>query len=218
VGARSRIKISEERNGERHTLQDTLHELDTELATEGERLAALSPLERDTLTSLRRIIRAVSLYNRQLLKGYGLSAPQLTCLRHLGRHGQRTAGQLARGIAVSQATVTGIVDRLERGGLVARRRSEVDRRIVIVELTPRGREVATSVPQPLQERFVRGLSEVSEFRRQRIDAALKDIVGLMEATRVDAAPVLASGVSIDEDEELTHLDPAPLSALDREAG
>jgi DNA-binding MarR family transcriptional regulator len=194
-----------------------------ELITHAERLEALSPLERDTLTSLRRIIRAVSLYNRQLLKSYGLSAPQLTCLRHLGRQGERTAGQIARGIAVSQATVTGIVDRLEKSGLVGRRRSEKDRRIVHVELTARGREVATSVPLPLQERFVRGLSEVSEFRRQRIDAALKDIVNLMEATRVDASPLLASGVSIDEDELLQPAEtvlpqPAVEPQLAREAG
>ena len=177
-----------------------LNELAIEMTTEEECLEALSLLERETLTSLRRIIRAVSLYNRQLLKSYGLTAPQLTCLRHLGRHGERTAGEIARGIAVSQATVTGILTRLERDGLIARRRGEKDRRKVLVVLTAKGREVATSVPLPLQERFVRGLSEISEFRRQRIRAALGDIVGLMEATRVGAAPVLSSGVSIEEDE------------------
>lgn len=177
-----------------------LNDLAIETTTERERLEALSVLERETLTSLRRIIRAVSLYNRQLLKGYGLTAPQLTCLRHLGRHGERTAGQIARGIAVSQATVTGILTRLEREELIARRRGEKDRRKVLVALTDKGREVATSVPLPLQERFVRGLSEISDFRRQRIRAALGDIVGLMEATRVDAAPVLSSGASIEEDE------------------
>lgn len=158
----------------------------------------LSTFERDILTSLRRIIRAVSLYSRQLLSRYELTAPQLTCLRHLLRHGPRAAGDLARGVSLSQATVTGILDRLERGGLVERRRSTVDRRRVEVFLTDAGRELATSVPQPLQERFARRLAQLPERRRKRIDRVLKEIVELMEATQVDAAPVLATEASMDE--------------------
>lgn len=156
----------------------------------------LTSFEQDILTSLRRIIRAVSLYSRQLLLHYNLTAPQLACLRHLIRHGPRSAGELAAGISLSQATVSGILDRLEKKGLVERHRSEEDRRRVVVALTTAGRELATSVPLPLQERFARRLARLPESRRQHIDSALKEVVELMEATRVDAAPVLASEPSI----------------------
>lgn len=158
----------------------------------------LTSFEQDILTSLRRIIRAVSLYSRQLLLRYDLTAPQLTCLRHLIRQGPRSAGELAAGISLSQATITGILDRLERKGLVERQRSREDRRRVLVALTPAGRDLATSVPLPLQERFARRLARLPESRRQHIDSALKEVVDLMEATRVDAAPVLASESSMAE--------------------
>jgi DNA-binding MarR family transcriptional regulator len=161
----------------------------------------LTSFEQEILTSLRRIVRAVSLYSRQLLIRYDLTAPQLTCLRHLVRHGSRGAGELAAGISLSQPTVTGILDRLERKGLVERRRSAADRRRVAVALTPAGRELATSVPMPLQERFARGLARLPESRRQHIDSALKEVVELMEATRVDAAPVLAGEPSMSEEPE-----------------
>lgn len=161
----------------------------------------LTSFEQDILTSLRRIIRAVSLYSRQLLLRYDLTAPQLTCLRHLIRHGPRSAGGLAAGISLSQATLSGILARLEKKGLVERHRGEQDRRRVVVALTPAGRELATSVPQPLQERFARRLAQLPESRRQRIDSALKEVVELMEATRVDAAPVLAPEASMDEEPE-----------------
>lgn len=161
----------------------------------------LTSFEQEILTSLRRIIRAVSLYSRQLLIRHDLTAPQLTCLRHLLRHGSRSAGELAAGISLSQPTVTGILDRLERKGLVERRRSAEDRRRVVVALTPAGRELATSVPMPLQERFARGLALLPESRRQHIDSALKEVVELMEATRVDAAPVLAAEASMSDEAE-----------------
>lgn len=163
----------------------------------------LTSFEQDIIASLRRIIRAVSLYSRQLLRQHNLTAPQLTCLRHLMRHGARSAGELAAGISLSQATVSGILDRLEKRRLVERRRSAEDRRRVVVALTPEGRELATSVPLPLQERFARRLAQLPEDRRQRIDSVLKEIVDLMEATRVEAAPVLAPELSMSE---LPHTD------------
>lgn len=170
----------------------------------------LTSFEQDILTSLRRIIRAVSLYSRQLLVRHNLTAPQLACLRHLIRHGPRSAGELAAGISLSQATVTGILDRLEKKGLVERHRSEEDRRRVVVALTPAGRELATSVPLPLQERFARRLARLPESRRQHIDSALREVVELMEATRVDAAPVLASETSITDEPGVEEV--APIEA------
>jgi len=160
---------------------------------------ALTSFEQDILTSLRRILRAVSLYSRQLFVHYELTTPQLTCLRHLIRHGAQSAGELAAGLSLSQPTVTGILDRLEKRGLVERQRCGDDRRKVRVGLTPAGCELATTVPLPLQERFARGLARLPVSRRRRIDQALKEVVTLMEATRLDAAPLLAAEPSMAEE-------------------
>jgi len=149
-----------------------------------------SSLEERILISLRRIIRAVDVHSRQLLRHHHLTAPQLTCLRHLRATGPVLAGELARGVSLSQATVTGILDRLEDRELVARRRSTEDRRCVLVELTDAGGELVATAPMPLHERFSRRLAELPEERRDRIRTVLDEIVEMMEAGRLDAAPVL----------------------------
>lgn len=102
------------------------------------------------------------------------------------------AGELARGVSLSQATITGILDRLEKESLVKRRRSSVDRRCVLVELTVKGRELAATVPTPLHERFSDRLTRLKEGDQLRIQEALDDVVHMLEARELDAAPVLAA--------------------------
>jgi DNA-binding MarR family transcriptional regulator len=52
-----------------------------------------------------------------------------------------TAGQLARAAGLTPASVTAMLDHLEQEGMIARRRSTEDRRLVVVSLTARGREL-----------------------------------------------------------------------------
>jgi DNA-binding MarR family transcriptional regulator len=63
--------------------------------------------------------------------------------------------------SVLQPTVTGIIDRLERAGLVKRERSTADRRTLTVSLTAAGRDRSTSLPTPLQEEFLARLTQLS---------------------------------------------------------
>jgi DNA-binding MarR family transcriptional regulator len=150
--------------------------------------------------SLRRIIRAVGLYSRELLRRRNLTTTQLATLRQLARRGRLAAGEVARGISVSQATITGVLDRLERRGLVTRSRDPEDRRRVVIELTEAGREAVATSPPPLHERFILRLAELPENERQEIHHVLRRIVQMMEAEDVEAAPVLAAETSLDEPE------------------
>jgi DNA-binding MarR family transcriptional regulator len=59
--------------------------------------------------------------------------------------GEATPREIARRCWVNPATMTGIIDTLEREGLVRRRRDESDRRQVRLSLTPRGRSLAVEV-------------------------------------------------------------------------
>lgn len=155
-------------------------------------------VDRSIVRSLRRIIRAVGLYSRELLRRRNLTAPQLATLRQLRRAGPMSAGDLARGISVSQATVTGIVDRLEQRALVTRVRDAEDRRRVVIGLTEEAVEVVATSPPPLHERFMLRLAERSPEEREEIDRVLCLIVEMMEAEEVEAAPVLAAEPSLHE--------------------
>lgn len=64
--------------------------------------------------------------------------PQVHALLWLGQDGALTMGELARRLGVTEKTVTGVVDRLEREGHLMRERSVSDRRVVRCRLTPDG--------------------------------------------------------------------------------
>jgi DNA-binding MarR family transcriptional regulator len=70
-----------------------------------------------------------------------LTFAQVRALFILADREEATAGQLARAAELNPASVTGMLDHLEREGIVTRRRSERDRRSVLVALTETGREM-----------------------------------------------------------------------------
>lgn len=150
------------------------------------------PLGDEILKALRRILRRVALHSRQLLKETGLTLPQVLTLRALGEMsgGQTTQVELSRGLQLTQPTVTGIIDRLERAGLVKRERSLTDRRKIAVSLTDSGRDRLRSLPTPLQEEFIARLMQLSTSERAALHQSLTRVVELMEAQSVDAAPML----------------------------
>ncbi|HEX7030623.1 MAG TPA: MarR family transcriptional regulator [Gammaproteobacteria bacterium] len=141
------------------------------------------------LGSLRRIIRAVDLYSRYLALRYSLTGPQLVCVRHLLRFGPTAPGTLARRISLSPATVTGIVDRLEKRGLVTRARSIDDKRKVEIALTEEGRQLVGQMPRPLHETFSRRLGELPVEQQEEIDRVLAKIVEMMEPQDFGDAPL-----------------------------
>lgn len=95
----------------------------------------------DKTVSLR--ISAVSRVHRQhagaLLHGIGLSAGQELLLMLLWDKEPRSQAELTRELAIEPPTTSKMLARLERGGLIARERSESDRRTVLVSLTEAGR-------------------------------------------------------------------------------
>ncbi|MCP1728497.1 DNA-binding MarR family transcriptional regulator [Natronospira proteinivora] len=151
-----------------------------------------SQYDESILRALRRIIRAVDLYSRQLSVRHSLTGPQLVCMRQLVSGGAMTPGQLAREISLSPATISGILDRLERRGYLTRERRPEDKRQVLVQLTEDGRTVAENTPLPLHERFTERLSQLPETRQAEIDRVLQEVVTMMEAEEIDAAPLLAN--------------------------
>ncbi len=92
--------------------------------------------------SLRELTNQVSLLNHQVGTRVDLRDVDLDCLDLIVRHGPLTPGTLARRAGLHPATMTGIIDRLERAGWAARERDPSDRRSVLVRaLRERGHEI-----------------------------------------------------------------------------
>jgi DNA-binding MarR family transcriptional regulator len=92
--------------------------------------------------SMRELSVQLSRLNHQVGAHLELKEIDLSCLDAIARHGPLSPSALARSAGLHPATVTGILDRLERGGWVARERDPSDRRAVVVRaLRDRGAEV-----------------------------------------------------------------------------
>lgn len=145
------------------------------------------------LKSLRRIIRAVDLHSRKLAMHHQVTGPQLACLLTISDQGPMTASALAREVHLSPSTIVGILDRLEQKGLVVRSRGQRDRRVVFLEVTERGRVLLASAPPSLQRTLAGALQGLADDEQRTIAAALEKIVAMMEADKLDAAPLLETG-------------------------
>ncbi len=81
---------------------------------------------------------ATVLFHSAMAERFGLSATDEKTHEVLARLGPMTAGQVAEHTGLASASVTALIDRLERKGFVRRVRDPEDRRRVIVELIPEG--------------------------------------------------------------------------------
>ncbi|PHZ83282.1 MarR family winged helix-turn-helix transcriptional regulator [Paremcibacter congregatus] len=147
----------------------------------------------EILISIRRIMRAVDLQSKRLMKSSGLTAPQLVLMQSLRREGHMSPSALARDVSLSQATVTSILDRLEKAGYSRRDRSETDKRIVYACLTAEGLKKLEEAPELLQSGFLREYRKLEEWERTQLISSLQRVATMMDAEDLDASPILEVG-------------------------
>lgn len=82
----------------------------------------------------------------RFLSTYGLTPSQFEVLTILSEVGAVPLNKLGERLCCACSNVTGIVDNLERNGLVKRQRSQEDRRVILLDLTEKGQETCRSVP------------------------------------------------------------------------
>ncbi|MFC3114346.1 MarR family winged helix-turn-helix transcriptional regulator [Cellvibrio fontiphilus] len=153
------------------------------------------------LTSLRRVIRAIDLHSKQLVKTASVTGPQLRLLQLIRSQPGGTVKELADAMSLSQATVTSIMDRLESRGLIVRVRSQTDKRKIHPQLTDSGSALLDTAPTPLQDSFVRKFDQLQSWEQHMIIASLQRVAEMMDAEAIDASPFLDIG-SLDRTEAL----------------
>jgi DNA-binding MarR family transcriptional regulator len=145
------------------------------------------------LIALRKILRVTEQKSRALANQSGLTPSQLIILQIIGKLENAVPSVIAREATLTQATVTSLIDKLERQGMVNRRRDTEDRRRVFVDLTDKGREALAGAPDLLQERFQSGFSKLPEWEQFFLISALERVASMLGAEDIDAAPVLDVG-------------------------
>jgi MarR family transcriptional regulator, organic hydroperoxide resistance regulator len=137
------------------------------------------PLSSDTRPEIDALIETIIyLYteSRRLTKGlasqFGLTGPQLTVIKLLETFDNLSLSSLSERIRAQNSTVTGIIDRMEREGLVRRERSTSDRRVVHIRLSDKGLKLARQIQVEPMEMFRGALQSLSQ-------ADLRDLLRIM---------------------------------------
>ena len=148
---------------------------------------------REIVQGLRRIVKALQTYSQDVRNAYGLTGPQLWALKTLQGSRRLSMGRLATALAVHQSSMSILVDRLEKRGLVRRLRGQHDHRFVDMELTKRGAALAADAPEAAQGRLLHALEAMPAAEVSKIRHAVDRLVEAMEATDVSARFFFAEG-------------------------
>lgn len=131
------------------------------------------------LSAIRRIVRSVDLKSRQLVRSHGMTGPQMLLIKELMAMGETTVSRLAERVNLSQATVTDILNRLENRGLIARTRSDQDRRCVFIRITDTASEYFNSTPQIFADDFAANFEGLQEWEQLQLVSSLNRVASMM---------------------------------------
>src|SRR3954470_13240686 len=90
---------------------------------------------------------------RPKLREHGLSDQQWRVLRVLGEHGTVETGRVAREAYILGPSLTGVLTRMERDGLIRPGRAPADQRRTVVEATARGRKMVDRLSTTIEEHY-----------------------------------------------------------------
>ena len=139
-------------------------------------------LNRAIKESLRELGAQLSRLNHSVGERLDLKDADLECLDLIARYGPLSPSALARRAGLHPATMTGILDRLERGGWIDRGRDPADRRGVVVQAArSRGAEILrlylidsgmnTALDQICAQYDDQGLQLLADFLHRTAEAA-----------------------------------------------
>lgn len=131
------------------------------------------------LLAFQHIIRR---HARQLADASDLTPREFSVLRYLLEVGSASVGEIQGFIHKSLSTTSMLIAQLEEKGRVTRTRSQEDNRVVIVQLTPDGQEIAENTPMEGMPLLRRRLGTLPVSRLLEMLGVLNEFVQLMEVT------------------------------------
>lgn len=148
---------------------------------------------KDVLIALRQIMRAMENQAKRLARDTGLSTAQLISLQTIDQAGSLSAGELAKALSLSQATVTAITARLVERELITRVRHATDKRKVVLSISDAGRRIVEGSPSTLQALLEKRFEELKDWEQHQILAAVQRLSDLLDAQDISAGAVLDFG-------------------------
>jgi DNA-binding MarR family transcriptional regulator len=147
----------------------------------------LSPVASDPIDNLQTqmiaLVRAFGLHQGdQTPCGKLVSVAEAHTLRELSRHEALAQHELATWLRLEKSTVSRLVVQLEQRGWLARVRSDADKRVLHLSLTPNGRQIAGELAAARRARFARLLAAIPSVQRDAVMQALTVLVEAIDAS------------------------------------
>ncbi len=154
------------------------------------------------LIKIRKIVRSINLESKKIQKEYGISITQLLCLNYLSECADyhSTQHDIRHYLNLNSSTVTGIIQRLEKKGFVAKLPKTGDKRVTHIILTSKGEKLRSQVPPLLHDKLASKLGELSSNKIQEITESLDVLIHLLNIEKLDASPLLTSEDHINDQE------------------
>ena len=135
------------------------------------------------LNAVRALVDALYRSARGVEARTGRTNAQIALLGIIARRGPLTINEVADLVRTRQNTVSTVLTRLERAGLVRRLRSETDRRVVRVEATKAGRAMLRRAPRPATDQLLRALDRLTPAQTAALARGLAPLLGAMHRGR-----------------------------------
>lgn len=141
----------------------------------------------EIMDNIRRVFQMVNEQSKLVERETGLTGPQLWAIKVIASHGTLRVSELAGRMYLHPTTVVGILDRLEKRGLVSRTRSLEDRRVVDVSLTDDGRRLVEHTPEVASNKITHGLESLSTPELTIIYHGFDRLTRILDATDLPPA-------------------------------
>jgi DNA-binding MarR family transcriptional regulator len=154
----------------------------------------------EILIKIRKIIRSINLESKKIQKEHGVSIPQVLCLNflHDAYNYQSTQGDIRKFLNLNSSTVSGIIDRLEKKGYLARLPKSGDKRIVNIALTSAGDKLLKNIPSLLHEQLSEKLQKLDDDKLLAVKESLDILVNLLEIQEIEASPMITNDDSLED--------------------
>lgn len=152
----------------------------------------------DILINIRKIVRSINLESKRIQKDYGVSIPQVLCLNYLSTSpgSQATQSEIKAFLNLNSSTVSGIIQRLERKGMIARLPKKGDKRVTNLILTAPGENLLRHVPPLLHDRLSIKLARIDERELMNIENVLEQLVDMLQIKGIEASPLIANEIDL----------------------
>ncbi|HJS04830.1 MAG TPA: homoprotocatechuate degradation operon regulator HpaR [Variovorax sp.] len=121
---------------------------------------------------------AVMAHTRPSLREHGLSDQQWRVLRVLGEHGMVETGRVAREAFILGPSLTGVLARMERDGLIRRARDPADQRRTVVEATPKGTRMVQQLSESIEAHYAWMEKSLGKQKLSQLYVLLDEVIEL----------------------------------------